>query len=48
MGFVDVIIILILSVIVGFVVCFSFVKNKKNPCKGCPYSRTCNKDNCEK
>lgn len=48
MKLVDVLIIIIILLIVGLVVYFSFIKNKDNPCKGCPYAKNCNKKNCNK
>jgi len=48
MKLVDIIIILILLLIVGLVVYFSFIKNKGDKCKGCHYAKNCNKNNCNK
>ena len=48
MKLVDVIIILILLLIVGLVMYFSFIRNKDDKCKGCPYCKTCNKNDCNK
>ena len=43
MKLVDIILILILLLIVGVIVYFSFIKNKGNKCKGCPYYKKCDK-----
>lgn len=48
MSLVDVIIVFILLIIVSIVVYFAFIKNKDNPCKGCPYYKNCNKSKCDK
>lgn len=41
MKLIDIIVILILLSIVGLVVYFSFIKNRKNKCIGCPYFKNC-------
>ena len=48
MNYVDVIIVVILLVIVCLIVYFSFIKDRGNPCKGCPYYKGCKKNNCDK
>lgn len=48
MNFIDIFIILILLVIVVSIIYFCFVKNKDNPCKGCPYYKNCSKKECNK
>ena len=44
----DVILIVLLIILVGIVIYFSFIKNRGNKCYGCPYAKSCNKDKCEK
>lgn len=46
MNFVDFAIIGILIGIVSVVVYFSFIKNSGDVCGNCPYSKSCNKKNC--
>lgn len=48
MELVDILIILILLLIVSIIVYFSFIKNRGNPCKGCPYAKSCNRGSCNK
>jgi len=46
MTFVDIIIILVLVVVIGLVVYYSFIKNKGNKCACCSYNKSCNKSSC--
>ena len=46
MNFVDIIILIILTLIIGCVIYFSFIK-KKDKCTGCPYAKQCNKTSCK-
>lgn len=45
MTFTDAIILLVIIVIIFIIVYFSFIKDKNNHCKGCPYCKTCEKKN---
>lgn len=47
MNLVDLIIIILLVVIVGLVIYFSFIKNRNNPCHNCPYFKSCDKSSCK-
>lgn len=47
MNLVDLIIVLMLVVVISLVVYFSFIKNRKNRCCGCPYYKSCNRNTCK-
>ncbi len=38
----DIIILIIIGFLVGIVVYFNFIKNRKNPCHGCSKAKICN------
>jgi len=46
MNFVDIIIIILLVVLISLVFYFSFIRNRKNPCHNCPYSKKCDTSKC--
>lgn len=43
----DIIILIIVILVLGTIVYFSFIKNRKKPCQGCPYQKKCNKKECK-
>lgn len=48
MKLVDIIIIIVLILILASIIYFSIWKNKDEPCKGCPYARSCESKACSK
>ncbi|MGI6377930.1 FeoB-associated Cys-rich membrane protein [bacterium] len=44
MSALDIIILIAVIVVVGLIVFFALFKNRKNPCRFCPYAQSCNKD----
>lgn len=49
MKLIDIIILLLVIIIVSLIIYFNFIKDKENPCKGCPYCKKCNhKENSNK
>jgi len=45
---IDAIILGVLLIILGLIIYFSFWKKKEDPCKGCPYARSCESKACSK
>ncbi|MGL4950029.1 MAG: hypothetical protein ACRC5M_06575 [Anaeroplasmataceae bacterium] len=46
MSFIDIVIIILVVVISLIIIYYVFIKNRKNPCKGCAHAKACNEDDC--
>ena len=44
MKLIDIIILALVIIIAGLIIYFTFIKDKDNPCKGCPYCKNCDKN----
>ena len=44
MKFIDIVIIILLVFFIGLLIYLSFIKNRGNICRNCPYCKSCNKD----
>jgi hypothetical protein len=46
MNFADIVIVSLLIIIIGLLIYFSFIKNRGDPCRNCPYCKKCDKSSC--
>ena len=44
----DIIVLSIITVVLGLIIYFSFIKKDKNPCASCPYAKKCEKSGYKK